>query len=97
MEPTSTPLFSGFSLILGAQGLNAVAPGTIRTAMTKSYYGDSDFLHQADADSVAHLASPRARHVTGTALHIDRGGPAQKKCAPLGSGKSHGARRTTAR
>ena len=96
---------------LGPDGIrvNAIAPGTMRTQMTESYYTDESFLRQAEAmvplgfdgtaadvaDAVLFLSSGLARHVTGVVLPVDGGWLAQKNYAPLGAATYHGAAPTT--
>jgi NAD(P)-dependent dehydrogenase (short-subunit alcohol dehydrogenase family) len=79
---------------LGKYGIrvNAIAPGTIRTPMTESYYGDPDFVRslqqivplnrEGTVDDIARAAlffsSPLSQFVSGAILPVDGGWLAQK-------------------
>lgn len=90
---------------LGPYGIrvNAVAPGTIRTPMTESYYSDEGFIHSlktmvplnregtsADvAHAVLYLVSPLSRFVSGAVLPVDGGWLAQKNYMPGGASSAY--------
>jgi NAD(P)-dependent dehydrogenase (short-subunit alcohol dehydrogenase family) len=90
---------------LGQYGIrvNAVAPGTVRTPMTESYYSDEDFLRSMDimvpldrlgtatdvANTVLYLASPLAAFISGVVLPVDGGWLAQKNYMPGGGSSAY--------
>jgi NAD(P)-dependent dehydrogenase (short-subunit alcohol dehydrogenase family) len=90
---------------LGVYGIrvNAVAPGTVRTPMTESYYSDAEFLRSmaimvplnregtaADvANTVLYLASPLSAFISGVVLPVDGGWLAQKNYMPGGASTAY--------
>lgn len=90
---------------LGKYGIrvNAIAPGTIRTPMTESYYDDADFVRSLDlmvplnregtADDIARAAlffsSPLSQFVSGAILPVDGGWLAQKNYMPGGASSAY--------
>lgn len=72
--------------------VNVVAPGTIRTPMTESYYSDEEFVSALTAvvplgaggsardvaEAVVFLAGPESRFITGAVLPVDGGWSAEK-------------------
>lgn len=91
---------------LGKYGIrvNAVAPGTVRTPMTESYYSDEEFLRSMEimvplnregtasdvANTVLYLASPLSAFINGVVLPVDGGWLAQKNYMPGGSSAAYG-------
>lgn len=81
--------------------VNAVAPGTIRTPMTDSYFHNEAFVAGLNhvvplgaggspedvAEAVLYLASPKASFVTGIVLPVDGGWSSEKGYA-VGDGPS---------
>jgi NAD(P)-dependent dehydrogenase (short-subunit alcohol dehydrogenase family) len=81
------------ALDLAASGIrvNAIAPGFIKTNMTKAVQEDKSFLsliekatplgHMGEAEDIAdaavYLASDEAKYVTGTTLYVDGGWTSQ--------------------
>jgi NAD(P)-dependent dehydrogenase (short-subunit alcohol dehydrogenase family) len=90
---------------LGPHGIrvNAVAPGTVRTPMTESYYSDAEFLRSMEimvplnregtardvANTVLYLASPLSAFVSGVVLPVDGGWLAQKNYMPGGASSAY--------
>lgn len=86
--------------------VNAIAPGTVRTSMTEAYYGDEDFLRQAEAavplgfggttsqvaDAVLYLCSDLSAYVSGVVLPVDGGWLAEKNYAPTTTDGAYGGR-----
>ncbi|QYN17011.1 SDR family NAD(P)-dependent oxidoreductase [Amycolatopsis sp. DSM 110486] len=87
--------------------VNVVAPGTIRTPMTESYYHDQDFVDSLTAvvplgaggtardvaDAVAFLSGPESGFITGAVLPVDGGWSAEKSYSVNTNSAYHGNNR----